>query len=243
MKYEFWRDWKRKSKLEEDAIRSIRVAKKIILDNIPKEEIIAIYVKGTFVRRELNKHSDVDTVTILRTSKYIKRLKSLSKKYKHEFKPPFQLGAYSLSELKTGKKLKDSSQTHPGRFVKHLKHNKIIYGEALSSDGLFTRSHEKDLLGLAKALRKIFIPQYEKGDVGFSSINKQVFWIVENEKRVAGREPVHNWKKLARSVKLRGHPVHEALSFRLKPDKDPVRRKRFIKKLKVYLDKVIRRLK
>jgi len=78
MKKEFWKDWKRITKLEEKAIKSLKVAKKIILDNIPKEEIISIYAKGSFVRREMNKYSDVDIITVLKTKKYLKRLKTLA---------------------------------------------------------------------------------------------------------------------------------------------------------------------
>ena len=243
MRYEFWKDWKRKTKLEMGAIKSMKIAKKIILENIPNEEIIAIYAKGSFVRRELNKKSDVDTVTILKSAKYLKRFKSLSKKYRYAFKPTLQFGRYLIKELMTGKKLKGSSQTHPGRFVKHLKHNKIIYGVPLKAEDLFVRGHKEDLFELVKALRKTFIPQYEKKEIGFGDIIKQVFWVAENEERFAGRDPPHNWKKLEKSIKLKSHPIHEAIKFRLKPTKDPVKRKRFIKKLKVYLDKVLKRLK
>jgi hypothetical protein len=243
MKYEFWRDWKRKTELEEAAIRSLKVAKRIILENIPRKEIVAIYAKGSFIRRELNKKSDVDTVTILKSAKYFKKFKSLSKHYRCAYKPALQFGRYSMKELVTGKKLKGSSQTHPGRFVKHLKHHKIIYGVPLEKAGLFMRSDEEDLRNLAKAFRTLFLPKYRRKEIGFSDIVKQVFWIAENEERLAGNEPPHNWRKLEKSVKLRRHPVHEALDFRLRPDKDPVRRRKFIKGLEVYLDKVIGRLK
>ena len=70
--YEFWKDWKRKNKLEESAIKSIKTARKIILSEIPKEQIVAIYAKGSFVRREMNKKSDVDFVNILKRKKYLK---------------------------------------------------------------------------------------------------------------------------------------------------------------------------
>ncbi len=55
MKTDFWKDWKRKTKLEEAAITSIKAGKKILLSNLPKDKIVAIYVKGSFVMRELNK--------------------------------------------------------------------------------------------------------------------------------------------------------------------------------------------
>ena len=94
--YEFWKDWKRKTKLEESAIKSIKIARKIILSEIPKEQIVAIYAKGSFVRREMNKKSDVDTVTILKESKYLKNLKKLEEKYRDQYKTKIQFSGYSL---------------------------------------------------------------------------------------------------------------------------------------------------
>jgi len=243
MKYEFWRDWKKKTKLEGEGIKSMKIAKKIILENIPRSEIIAIYAKGSFVRREMTKKSDVDTITVLRSARCMKKFKLLSKKYRDAFKPTLQFGRYSIKELITGNRLKGSSQTHPGRFVKHLKHYKIIYGVPLKAEDLFVREHKDDLFSLVDALRKVFIPQYRRKEIGFGSIIKQVFWVAENEERLADRNPPHHWGKLEKSIKLKSHPVHEAIKFRLKPTKDPVKRKRFIKKLKVYLDKVLKRLK
>ncbi len=61
MKQEFYQDWKRKTRLEESAIKSLKEGRKIILNNLPKEQIVAIYAKGSFPRREMNKNSDVDT--------------------------------------------------------------------------------------------------------------------------------------------------------------------------------------
>ena len=65
MKKEFWRDWKRKTQQEIEAINSLKKLKKIILREIPKEKIVAIYVKGSFIRREMNEDSDVDVFIII----------------------------------------------------------------------------------------------------------------------------------------------------------------------------------
>ena len=59
MRY-FWDSWKRKTKQEERAIAALKKVKKLIIENL-KDEIIAIYVKGSFIRREMNAKSDVDT--------------------------------------------------------------------------------------------------------------------------------------------------------------------------------------
>ena len=63
---EFYEKWKRKTKLETSAIVSLEKTKKIILKNIPKTELISIYLKGSFIRREMKKHSDVDFIVIVK---------------------------------------------------------------------------------------------------------------------------------------------------------------------------------
>ena len=51
---DFWEDWKRKTKIELKGIEVVKKARQLILNNIPKEEILAIYCKGSFVTREMN---------------------------------------------------------------------------------------------------------------------------------------------------------------------------------------------
>src|SRR3989344_3464604 len=77
MKKEFWKNWRKITKLEETAIESIKKARRILLQSVPKDRIMAIYVKGSFVRREMTKKSDVDIVPIvkgLETKKAIQKL-------------------------------------------------------------------------------------------------------------------------------------------------------------------------
>ena len=75
---EFWKSWKNKSKLEINAIDSIKKAKNLLLANIPKKQITAIYIKGSFVRRELTKNSDVDIVPIVKDSRYLNKILKLN---------------------------------------------------------------------------------------------------------------------------------------------------------------------
>ncbi len=240
VKYEFWKEWKRKTKLEEAAIKSLKSAKKIILKNISKKEIVSIYAKGSFVRREMNKKSDIDTVTILKTSKFLPKLKKLDEKYKDKFKPEIQIVGYSLWELRTGKRTKWRSKNtaSSGRFVKHLNGYKVIYGKPLKPEQFFTRSDKEDLKRMIGAFRELFFPSYKKKEFSFSEITKQVFWLVENEQKLRGKNPPHHWRKLANSIKDKNHVIHDAFRFRLKPTKDKKERGKFIGKLKKYLNRL-----
>jgi len=234
---EFWKDWKRKTKLEESAIQSLKSAKKIILQNIPKNEIIAIYVKGSFVRREMNKKSDVDTSIILKHSKWLSKLKTLQKRYRKEFKPNLEFTGYSLWELKNNKKSRTgkADRASPSRAVQHLEHYKLIYGQALKKEEFYQGDDTKRLRALVRTFKTLFLPGYKKKEIGFSGIVKQTFWLVENEQKFKGNNPPHHFGKLAKSIKDKNHIIHDTLRFRKKPTKDKKLRSLYIKKLKTYL--------
>lgn len=238
--YEFWNHWKRKTKLEEYAIKSIKIARKIILSEIPKEQIVAIYAKGSFVRREMNNKSDIDTVTILKESKYLKNLKTLEEKYRDQYNPQIQFSGYSLWELKhnkrtsSGKKIRAS----PSRTVQHLEHFKLLYGKRLRKEDFHQGSPKGHLRGMLYAFKEIFLPGYNKNEFGFSELPKQVFWLVENEQICRGKNPPYHWGKLAKSIKDKNHIIHDALKYRLKPTKDKKERAKFIRKLKKYLSEL-----
>ncbi|MBU1198269.1 MAG: nucleotidyltransferase domain-containing protein [Nanoarchaeota archaeon] len=234
--YDFWKDWEGKTELEESAIKSCKVGKKIILENIPGEQIISIYIRGSFARRELDKKSDIDFMVILKKSNYLKKLNQLNQAYKDKFHPEIEIKGYSLWELKTGKRVKRSvSATPPYRTVKHLPELKLIYGKDLSKNNFFSRSDIKDLKALVNAFRTIFLPQYSEKRMGFRDLIKQTFWLSELEQKVKGENPPHNWKKLDKFIKDEQHIVHDALKYRLQPTKDKNEKAKYLKKLKLYL--------
>ena len=238
--HEFWKDWKRKTKLEESAIKSIKIARKLILSEIPKEQIVAIYAKGSFVRREMNKKSDVDTVTILKASKSLKKLKKLEEKYCDNYEPQIQFSGYSLWELKHNKRVKSGKKLRasPSRTVQHLEHYNLLYGKRLRKEDFNQGPAKGHLRGMLFAFKKIFLPGYKEKKFGFSEIAKQVFWLVENEQIWKGKNPPHHWRKLAKSIKDENHIIHDALRFRLKPTKDKKERAKFIRKLNKYLSEL-----
>ena len=238
--YEFWKDWKRKTKLEQAAIRSLKIAKKIILQNIPKEEIVSIYAKGSFVRREMNKKSDIDTSTIVKHSKWLKKLKLLQKEYRDQFEPKLEFTGYSIWELKNNKKAKigKSDRPAPSRAVQHLEHYKLIYGKKLKKEDYFQGDDKKRLKTMINVFRSIFLPGYKDKKLGFSGIIKQTFWLVENDLKARGMNPPHHWEKMAKYINNDEHIINDVLRFRKKPTKDEKERAKFIRKLNRYLDEL-----
>lgn len=238
--YKFWNNWKRKTRLEQSAITSLNAARRIILHHIPKQEIVAIYAKGSFIRREMIANSDVDTSTIVRHSRWLRTLKSLQKKYRTTYEPNLEFTGYSLWELKNNKKAKigKTDRPAPARTVQHLDHYKLLYGKVLNKNNFAQRDPITLLKNMVQAFRTLFLPAYNEQKVGFSGIVKQTFWLVENEQRAKGKNPPYHWGKLANSIKNKNHIVHQALKFRNKPTKDKIERARFIKRLRRYLSEL-----
>ena len=222
MTKEFYKLWKRKTKLEEQAIKSLKSARKMILKNIPNREIFAIYVKGSFIRREMNQKSDVDMVVIIKENKNIKKVEKVSKKSQNKYNPKVGISVHSLWELKKNKHFGKTQKLRakPDLFIKKVKHYKLIFGEKIAYEKYPSRTDKENLKARIKAFKEIFIPYYQKKKMGFGELIKQVFWIVELEQEINGHNPPHHWKRLAKSIKDKKHIIHETLKLRLTPNKD-----------------------
>lgn len=234
--YNFWDEWKDITELEKKAIRSLLSAKERILNNIPNENIIAIYVKGSLIQRELLKDSDVDLVVILRDEKYLNELYNLNDKNTSKFfETNVQFISYTLDELETGKFVESriKNPTAVSRFEKHLRSYKLIYGKAPSL--IFKRTNLQHLRSSINSWNERFLPDYKKGAFKFDSLIKQTFWLVEDELMFKGFTPIYSWHKLSDSVSDMGHIVHTALKLRRGGSYSNEEEKRFIERVEAYL--------
>lgn len=245
MKKEFWKEWKKKTKQEEKAIKSLKLGKKIVLENIPRNEIAAIYAKGSFIRRDMNKNSDVDLFVVLKTKKCLNKLNLLGKKVKNDYSPKINIGTgYTLWELKKGKKLKqDEKKPHPARINKHIPHYNLLYGREIKDKELYYKDDRVLLKGLVKTFNEYFLPSYKKEEIYFSELVKQVFWLVDFEQRAKGKKVPHSWKKLNTSIKDKKHIIHLTYKYRKNKPTDKRLRKEYIRKLKEYLKKLEKEFK
>tara|TARA_B100001971_G_C18182416_1_gene533597 strand:+ start:470 stop:1219 length:750 start_codon:yes stop_codon:yes gene_type:complete len=245
MKKDFWKDWKNKNKVELNGISVTKKARKLILNNIPNREIIGIYSKGSFPRREMNQKSDIDLITIIKHSKYLPKIQKLQKDNKTSLGLPIHLESVSIFELKNGIKCKSSGKQGKttSRIMKQIPNFKIIYGKGLTHRNFPARTDKKDLESLIKFYKNILIPSYKNKKVEFSNIVKATFWLVEDEQRFKGKKSSTSWKNLAGSVKDKNHIIHETLKLRLKPTKDKVIRQNFLRKLIRYMSKLEKDLK
>ena len=116
--------------LKKKADVSLSKAKEIILESIPNNEIISIYIKGSYVQNELQPSSDVDVVVILKSEEYLPAVYELTEKFGNTTEPPFQIVAYTLEELQTGQwsPNRTKNTTPVSVFVKHLDQLLLLYG-------------------------------------------------------------------------------------------------------------------
>jgi len=222
--------------LKEKADLSIERAKAVILQNIPKEEIISIYVKGSYAQGELQPDSDVDVVVILKTEEFLPKAYTLSDTADNQTQIPFAIVAYTLGELQTGEKASNRPKvTSPvSVFVKQLDYLPLIYG-AKPEGNLFTRTDKKDLTAHMGAFRSTFLQDYEKGKFSIKELVKQVLWLADREQRVLGNIQGYSWQSLADSVTDKNHIIHTALRLRRQAVITPSEETDFLKNLQDYL--------
>ena len=239
MKYNFWERWKNKTDMELDAIRSLKTGKKIILENIPKSEIIAIYIKGSFVRREMKMDSDVDMVPIVSENKYQDSVFDVNSP---EINPvivvPLSLWEFEHNKLWTKSDLKPDLRAKPDRLLKKIKECKLIYGKPLNPKKYPIRDDKTAVEDEIKLIMKGYIPFYERGRIEFNPLLKEVFWLVELEQNVLGKKVNHSFEGISNSVYDKNHIIHDANNLRKNPSKN--KEKKFILKLRKYLEKINR---
>ncbi len=223
--------------LKKKADISISKAKEIILKYIPNEEIVSIYIKGSYVQDELLPESDVDIVVVLKSDEYLQAVYELTKKFGDTTAPPFQIVAYTIEELQTGKwsSKRTKNSTTISIFVKQLNKLPLIYGSKPEGQ-LFTRTDLKDLTALISAFDKNFLPDFEKGTFGFDEMIKQVMWLTEREQRARGVVPDYSWQKLADSIEDKNHIIHLALKLRRQKDVSKEEQHLFMVRMMNYIE-------
>ncbi len=219
-----------------DAVDSvIKKAQESLFSAVPKDEVLALYLKGSQVHGLTNEKSDVDFVAILKTEKYLLDVYRVSKTTGPTTVPPYSISAYILNELQTGN-LAPNRPPIPGvsRFVKHLDHLVLIYG-VRPEEPLFRRSDAKDLEVNVRNFYNLYLPGYENKSFGFSDVIKQVLWLAEAEARVLGATVAHSWQDSVAALP-QAHIAHEALQYRVSGDPSPEKQNEFIERLKTHLN-------
>jgi hypothetical protein len=232
---DFWVSWKKKTEVEKKAIKSVKKARELVINSIPKDKLVAIYIKGSFTRREMKKGSDVDIVPIVTEDKYQGKIFSVNNpEIDPVFAIPLSIKEFEDNTLHTRSNFKPDLRAEPDLLLLKLKDCKLIYGKALNPKKYPIRTTEQIVKDERSKIEKGYIKSYEKGKLDFEPLLKEVFWLVYWEQKAKGVNIKHSFKGIVNSVKDEGHIIHEAIKFR-KGIYSKKHEKKFIQELKEYL--------
>lgn len=232
----FWRNWKKKTAFEEKAINTTIKAKDKVINAIPKDKLIAIYIKGSFARRELRKSSDVDMVPIVAENKYESAVFAVNgPNIKPVMIVPLSLWEFKHNKLWTKGSYKPDLRAEPDLFLKKLCEYKLIYGAPIDITKYPKRSNKQIIKDEIIKIRHGYVPAYKKGKTSFASLLKELFWLVELVQNVKGKKTTHSFKGIAQSIKDKNHIIHKAYQMIINTNKNIKNRKQFLQQLEKYL--------
>ena len=235
-KYDFWEDWKKITPLEEKAIRAVIKARDKVVKTLPKDKLVAIYIKGSFTRREMKEGSDVDMVPIVTENEDEPAVFAVNDS---DIDPvmvvPLSLWEFEHNKLSTKSTYRPDLRAEPDLFLKKLNAYKLIYGTPIDPAQYPTREDRQIIKDEIMKIRDGYIPAYKKGKTSFSSLLKEVFWLVELVQNIEGKKVSHSFKNISQSVKDKEHIIHAAYQLLANPKHTKAEEAQFIESLNEYL--------
>ena len=233
----FWISWKNKTKQEIKYIKALELALAWLKKQPFIKNIEAVYVKGSFVERELGKKSDIDVVPIMKNKESLNLVREIRDKNK-EWLKPVEILPIAIQELRTNERFKKplpgNPQGKPDHFTVLLPYHKLVYGNPIKTKGWKVRSEEEIYNSLKKVIREQFIPLYEKGEFGFSQLIKQVSHLVYWEERLKGKIFAPSWREIKKSNKD-NNLLQNTVFLCFHPTKNKKARSKYVGELKEYL--------
>ncbi|HII15325.1 MAG TPA: hypothetical protein HA362_03345 [Nanoarchaeota archaeon] len=233
--YDFWANWRNKSEIEKKAIDSVKKAMALVIGSVPQNALVAIYIKGSFARREMKEGSDVDMVPIVAENKYEGAVFGVNSP---EIEPvcvvPLSLWEFRHNKLFTKGNYTPDLRAEPDLFLKKLDEFKLIYGQPLDAAQFPIREDRGIMRSEIHKIREGYIPAYREGVIDFLPLLKEVFWLAELEQALKGKRPGHSFNGIVKSVNST-HIAHAAFGLRKKRVHNKAEEKRFISQLNRYL--------
>src|SRR3989344_4327131 len=239
LNYDFWKSWKDITSTERKAIEKIVLARQLIIQSLPIEQLVAIYVKGSFVRREMRPESDIDIVPIVvKTSFEGNAFGANIPKIKPAVVVPLSLEEFKANRLLTPSRFSPDLRAEPDLFLMELSYYGLIYGKPLNPRAFPVRGHKQIVTDEISKIRNGYIKAYETGRHSIPPI-KEVFWLVEFYQRSKGINVDHSFRGILASVNDDGHLLHQAYRLKLKGKKATLNEKRdYLVNLNHYLDRL-----
>ncbi len=234
--YNFWQEWKNKSELEERAIVSVQRAREFVIASVPPNALVAIYIKGSFTRREMKEGSDVDLVPIVSENQYEGDIFAVNGP---EIDPvvvvPLSLDELRANRLSSKGNYIPDLRAEPDLFLLKLDHYRLIYGTPLNPHDFPLRSKEQIVTDEITKIRNGYIPAYRDGTIDFQPLLKEVFWLVAWQQEAQGHSVDHSFKGISTEIADRTHIIYDALLLRGTSPVSKAKEREFVSKLEKYL--------
>lgn len=236
--YDFWKNWKDKTPIEKEAIKSVEKARDLIIKSIPEKELVAIYIKGSFARKEMKKGSDVDVVPIVTKNRYEGDIFEVNS---FDVYPsivvPLSLWELKHNKLNTKSDHQVDLRAKPDILLRKLSDCRLIYGTPLNPKEFKIRTNAQVLKDEIEVLKKGYIPYFEEGEIPFEPLLKEVFWLTEIELINSGKRFQSSFEGIKKAVENKSHIVHLAYKLRKKKTITKFDERAFVRLLMEYLKK------
>ena len=233
--FNFWDSWVDITDIERRAIVATIRARDLVIKSVPKEVLVAIYIKGSFVRREMNEQSDVDMVPIVTQTKWESKVFEVNGL---EVKPvmvvPLSLEEFAANHLETKSEESIDLRVGPDKFLRMIDKYKLVYGKPLNPDDFPIRTDEEMYFDYKKIIVEGYIPLFLKGEIDFSPLLKEFFWMMEMRMASLEIKVPHTFVGIAKGAK--NDPlVREALRLRQKNLVDRDEQLQFVNRLREWV--------
>jgi predicted nucleotidyltransferase len=238
--HRFWLSWEL-SPTEGRYIAALKELLPQLVAEIGEQHIAAIYVGGSFARREMVEGSDLDVYLIVRENEVLEHAISVGLKLARIADIHIQTHVYSLDELGHHRHAIENVTNRrmpPGVLLRELKHYYLVYGGAIDLSQYNMMTDEDYLQKFIPVLRRRLADDWgEKEDERLRFIAKQMFFLIHHERRMQGVEKSFSRTELLKHVPEE-HLLHLCDAVRKDPRKYSLEKEEFQRQVSAYLDQV-----
>ncbi|MFT4250052.1 MAG: hypothetical protein ACMXYD_01690 [Candidatus Woesearchaeota archaeon] len=210
---------------EQQIQTTITACKQLILQQLIKEELVALYLGGTILdNKERNEFSDIDFFAIVRSNETYKQEETINKQLE-EYLEKNNIAIESRLRIFTEKSLRKQQEPiepilqfiKPERFVQRLKHFKLLSKQQINfstyPQAMPLKQELQHLIEVSKEMSKQLQEQNEPYPL--KDFHKIVFELARVELQLQNKPYILERNKLVKELREQTkHPIHEAWRIR-----------------------------
>ena len=224
--------------------RVVQKIKRVVLENTGNE-LVSLYLIGSFVSKDMVESSDIDLVGIMKPSFDFNKERRINNALNHQIPSTHRidLGTMSITEL-YGSPRKGSIMKHVELpiLLNYLKQARLIHGKQINFNKLPVKSatpkdelryHIKTFNEYKEAFRE---RDRIGADFAFKDFLKVIFYIAHIELQLTQQITTGNYSEIVKAfAKDKTHPVHDSMRLRLKKTISSTDRRRWLNVAEGYV--------